>query len=140
METPDERLAEGDGGLLPPVNAASRKVLRYVNSELVLSKDHGTFQVNEKMALRINGQIYTNPRILCGRCRRFPHDPSELIMSMGLHVLSGRKDGNVHRLSSAAAGTEMCSMDEGIGVPSQRRVHAFPWIHPKLHQNANFVP
>ena len=51
METPDERLAEGDSGLLPPVNAASRKVLRYVNSELVLSKDHGTFQVNEKMAL-----------------------------------------------------------------------------------------
>jgi hypothetical protein len=63
METPDERLA---GGLLPPVNAASRKVLRYFNSELVFSKDHGTFQVNEKMALRINGQIYTNPRILCG--------------------------------------------------------------------------
>jgi len=65
METPDERLAERDGGLLPPVNAA-RKVLRYFNSELVFSKDHGTFQVYEKMALGINGQIYMNPRILCG--------------------------------------------------------------------------
>jgi len=40
----------------------------------------------------------------------------ELIMSMGLP--SGRKDGNAHRLSSAAAGAEMCSMEEGIGVPS----------------------
>ena len=57
-------------------------------------------------------------------------------MSMGLHVLSGRKDGNAHRLSSAAAGTEMCSMDEGIGVPSQCTLfHGLP-----KDQNANFVP
>ena len=56
----------------------------------------------------------------------FPHDLPELIMSMGLTTIRPERRER-HRLSSAAAGTEMYSMEEGIGVPSQRRVHAFPW-------------
>lgn len=49
---------------------------------------------------------------MVGRCRHFPHDLRELIMSIG--PLCDRKDGNAHRLPFAAAGTEMCSMEEGL--------------------------
>ena len=49
-----------EGGGVPcrsrPQTVLLEKALHYFNSELVFSKDRETFQVYEKMALRINGQ------------------------------------------------------------------------------------
>ena len=68
---------------------------------------------------------------MVGRCRLFPHDLPELIMSIG--PLYDRKDGNAHFLPSAAAGIEMCSMEEGIGVPRESARFFHGLCPPKEH-------